>query len=134
MTIALSFSSETCIVQLQSVRVKFAGAKRLLNISAEAIINAHNARLCVRCTVFLLNIKQIPFFCHLVKRFTFLKRLQNQFKMLLEMCFVLASFIPAERIANLLTVIKQLRDPFMVVDNVEPGCLFTKSFFGYKST
>ena len=44
-------------------------------------------------------------FCRLVKGFTFLKRLQNQFKMFLEMRIFLASFVPTERLANLLTVI-----------------------------
>ena len=47
--------------------------KRLFNLSAEAIINARNARLCVRCAIFLLKIEQIPFSCRLVKGFTFLK-------------------------------------------------------------
>ena len=42
------------------------------------------------------------FFCRLVKGSTFLKRLQNQFKMLLEMCIVLANFVPTERTVNLL--------------------------------
>ena len=41
------------------------------------------ARLCARCAIFLLKIKQIPFSCRLVKGFTFLKRDQSQFKMLL---------------------------------------------------
>ena len=44
------------------------------------------------------------FFCRLVKGFTFLKRDQNQFKMLLEMSIVLASIVPTERNANLLEV------------------------------
>ena len=46
----------------KSVRVNFACTKRLLNLSAEANINARNARLCVRCAIFFLKIKQIPFF------------------------------------------------------------------------
>ena len=78
--------------------------KTLFNLSAEAISNDHNARLCVRCAIFHLKIKQNPFSCRLVKGFTFLKRLQNQFKMLLEKCIVLTSIVSKERSANLLTV------------------------------
>ena len=84
--------------------VDYACTKRLFNLSAEAIINARNARLCVRCAIFLLKIKKIPFSCRLGKGFTFLKRTQNQFKMLLEMSIVLASIVPTERNANLLEV------------------------------
>ena len=47
--------------------------KKLFNLSAEAFINARNARLCVRCVIFLLKIKQFPFSCRLVKGFRFLK-------------------------------------------------------------
>ena len=97
MTIALLFSLGTCIVQIQSVLVKFACTECFFNLLAEAIINALNARLCVRCAIFLLKIKEIPFSCPLIKGFTFLKRTQNQFKMSLEMCFVLASIVPTER-------------------------------------
>ena len=50
------------------------------------------------------KIKQIPFSCRLTKVFTFLKRVENQFKMLLEMCIVLASNVSTERNANLLTI------------------------------
>ena len=62
--------------------------KELFNLSAEAIINARNAHLCARCGIFLLKIKQIPFSRRWVKGFTFLKRIQNQFKMSLEKCIV----------------------------------------------
>ena len=78
---------------------KFACTKRLFNLSAEAIINVRNVRLCARCATFLLKIKQIPFSCRLAKWSTFLKRVQNQFKMLLEMCIA-----ATERNANLLVV------------------------------
>ena len=44
------------------------------------------------------------FLCRLVEAFTFLKRVQNQFKMLLEMCNVLARTVSKEGNANLLTV------------------------------
>ena len=83
----------------------FACTKRLFNLSAEAIINARKARPCVRCTKFLLKIKRILFSCILVKGFTFLNGVQNQFKFLLEMCIVLANFFSTERNANLLAVL-----------------------------
>ena len=67
---------------------------RLCNLSAEPIINVRNARLCVRCAVFLLKIKQIPFSCRLAKGFRIFKGAQNQFKMLLEMSIFLASIVP----------------------------------------
>ena len=35
--------------------------KKPLNLSAEAIINVPNARLCARCALFVLKMKQIPF-------------------------------------------------------------------------
>ena len=44
------------------------------------------------------------FFCRLVKGFTFLKRVQNQFKVLLEMCIVLPNIVSTDRNANLLEV------------------------------
>ena len=90
MTIVLLFSLGKCIAQIQSVWANFACTKRLFNLSAEAIIYVHNARLCARCAIFLLKIKQIPFSSRLVKGSTFLKRVQSQFKMLMEMCIVLA--------------------------------------------
>ena len=103
-TIAQLFSLATFIVQIQSVLVDFACTKRLFNHLAEAIINVRNVGLCARCAIFLLKIKEIHFPCRLVKGFTFLKRTQNQFKMLLEMSVVLASFVSTERNANLLVV------------------------------
>ena len=51
MTIALLFSLEMCIVQIQSVWVNFACTKRLFNLSAEAIINVRNACLFVKCAI-----------------------------------------------------------------------------------
>ena len=104
MTIALLFSLGTCIVQIQSVWVNFACTKRFFNLLAEAIINVRNVSLCARCAIFLLKIKQFPFSCRLVKGFKFLQRAQNQFKMLMEMSFVLAIIVPTERNANLLVV------------------------------
>ena len=106
MTIALLFSLGTCGVQIQSVRVNFACTKKILfNLSAQAIINVHNAPLCAKCAIFLFKIKEIPFSCRLVREFTFLKKTQNQFQMLLEMSIVLASIVPTERNANLLVVL-----------------------------
>ena len=61
MPIALLFSLGTCIVQIQSVWVNFDCTKRLFNLSAEAIINARNARLCVKFGLFHLKIKQFFF-------------------------------------------------------------------------
>ena len=71
MTIALLFSLGTGIVQIQNVRVNFTCTKRFFNLLAEAIINARNARLCVRCAIFRLKIKQSPFSCRLVKGLQF---------------------------------------------------------------
>ena len=111
MTIALLLSLGTCILQKQSIWVNNACTGRLFNLLAEAIINISSVGLCVRCAIFLLKIKQILFSCRLVKGYTFLKRLQNQLKMFLEMCIVLASIVPTERNASLLTVMQQLPDP-----------------------
>ena len=44
------------------------------------------------------------FFCLLVKGFSFSKRFQNQVKMFLEMCIVLAGIVPTAKNAKLLTV------------------------------
>ena len=134
MTIALLFSFGTCLVHIQSVWVNFACTKRLFNLSAEVIINARNTHLCVKCAIFLVKIKQFPFFCRLVKGFTFLKTVQNQFKMSLEMFIVPVSNVSTERNANLLVVMKQLRDPFIVLTIVEPGRLFTKFLSRYRGT
>ena len=100
-TIALLSSMETCIVQIQSVWVKFACTKRLFNLSAEAIINVRNAS-------HLCNIpfeeQTNSFFLSFGQGFTFLTRVQSQFKMLLEMSIVLASIVSTERNANLMVV------------------------------
>ena len=61
MTIAPLFSLATCIVPIQNVRVNFACTKRLFNRSAEAVINARNARLSVKCAIFLLRNKKLLF-------------------------------------------------------------------------
>ena len=44
------------------------------------------------------------FLCCLVQGFTFMKRIQNQFKMLLKMCIVPTSIVSTERNTNLLVV------------------------------
>ena len=67
MTMALLFPLGTCIVQTQSVPAKFTCTKRVFNLSAEAIISIRNTRLCVRCSFFILNMKQKPSHCHLAK-------------------------------------------------------------------
>ena len=54
--------------------------KRLFNLSVEAIINVRNARLCARCAIFPLKSKQFPFFCRLVRGFTFLNRVQKSIR------------------------------------------------------
>ena len=123
---SLLFSLVTCIFRKQSVRVNISCTKRIFNLSAEVFIKVRNARLCARCAIFFLKIKQIPFSCRLAKGFTFLTRVQNQFKMVLEMCIFQASIVLTERNAILLTVMYQLRDSFLVVEKVEPYCLFTK--------
>ena len=58
MTKVLLISLGTCFVQIQSVRVNFACTKWLFNPSAEAFLNFGNARLCVRCALFFLKLKQ----------------------------------------------------------------------------
>ena len=78
--------------------------KRLLNLWAESIINARIAHLCARCAILHLKIKQVANSRRLVKGSTFLKRVQSQFKMLLEMCNVPVSIASTERNANLLVV------------------------------
>ena len=78
--------------------------KKTFQPLGRSVIKASNARLCARSAIFLSKIKQIPFSYRLVKGFTFLKRAQNYFRMLLEMSIVLASFVPTERNSNLLVV------------------------------
>ena len=133
MTIALLFSLGTCNVQIETVRVNFAFLKRLFNLSAEVIMNGCNARLCAKCAIFSLTVKRISSSYRLVKGFKFLKRTQSQIKMLMEMCIVLAGIVSTERNANLLTVMKQPRDPFVFVETFEPGCVFTKFLLCYKA-
>ena len=101
MTTGLLFSLETCIVQIQSVWVKFACTKRLFNLLAEAIIKVRNARLCARCAIYFLTSKQIPFSCRLVRGLTILKSVKSHFKMLLEMSIVLTSFVSTEKFVSL---------------------------------
>ena len=102
-TEALIISLGTCIVRLQSVWEKFARTKRLFNLSAEAIKNVRNARLCARCAAFFLKINKFPISLLLAQRAK-IKRVQVQFRMLLEKTFVLRSTLPTDRNANLLTV------------------------------
>ena len=76
MTIVALLSFGTCTAQIQSVWVNFACTKRLFSLLAEAITNVRNVGLCARCGIFLLKIKQLPFFCRLVQGFTFSKRVK----------------------------------------------------------
>ena len=107
MTLVPFISLGTYNVQIQNVRVNFACTKRFFILPAEAIINVRNARLCARCAMFLLKVQEITFSCRLVKAFTFLKRVQDQLKMLLEMCIVqheemksVFTFYPKERLVS----------------------------------
>ena len=90
--------------KIQSVWINFVCTKSQFNLWAEAIFNVRNVRLCVRCAIILLENKQTPFSCRLVKVFTFLKGTKNQFKMLLKMCIVPVSFVSTKRNANLRVV------------------------------
>ena len=54
--------------------------------------------------------------------------------MSLEISIVLTSIVSKAKNANLLTVMKPLRDPFMIVERVESVCLFTNFLLRYKST
>ena len=65
---------------------------------------------CPQCCS-VCQVRNIPFedqtnsfFCRLVQGFTFLKRIQNQFKTLLDTCIVPVSIVSTERSANLLVV------------------------------
>ena len=103
MTIALLFSLGTCFVQIQSVRVNFACTKRLQSLGRSDYQCPQCASVCqVRNIPF--EDQKTPFSCRLVKKFTFLKRVQSQQKMLLEMSIILANIVLTERNENLLTV------------------------------
>ena len=87
MTIALLFWLGTCVILIQIVPVDFACTKRFFKILAEAIISVRNARLCARCAIIFLKIKQLLFSRRLAKRFTFLQGVEKQIEMLLEIFF-----------------------------------------------
>ena len=53
---------------------------------------------------FLLKFKENPFFLSVGQGVYIFERAQNQLKMLLEMCIVLASIVPTEKKTKLLTV------------------------------
>ena len=74
------------------------------------------------------------FFLSFGQGFSFLKKVQNQFKMLLELSIFLASTVPIKKNANIMAVTKQFRDLIMVVESVEPGCFFTDILSLYRST
>ena len=78
----------------------------------------------------LLKIKQILFSCHLANRFTFLERVQNQFKMLLEILNWQVLFQQRE-----MRISWQLcNNSEIFFSGWEPSCLFTKFLLCYKST
>ena len=65
---------------------------------------------CTQCAS-VCQVRNIPFedqtnsfFCRLVQGFTFLKKVPKQFKMLLEMSIVLASYVATEKNAKLVVV------------------------------
>ena len=91
--IAVLISLGTCFVQKQCIQANFACTKTLFILLAEPFINVRNAPLCARCAILFLKIKQHPSSLRLAKGFTFLKRVQNQFKMLVQMSFVRASIV-----------------------------------------
>ena len=136
MTRALLFSLGTCIVETQSVWVNLPAQNDFESLG-------RSDDQCPQCTS-VCQVRKIPFeepinsffpFSYrMVKEFTFLKRDESQFKKFLEMCIVLENFVSTERNANLLVVMLQLRDSLMVMEGVEPGCLFTKFLLRYKST
>ena len=74
MTKALLNLLETCIVQIQSVRIYFACTERLCNLSTEKTNNVFNAGPRNKCAIFLLNNKQIRVFGSFVKGYILLKR------------------------------------------------------------
>ena len=76
------------------------------------------------------KIKQVPFFCRLAKEFTFLKRIQNQFKMLMEMPIVLASILPTENFESLGVYVTT---PRSIQGCRKSGCLFKKFVLCYES-
>ena len=111
--------------------------KKTFNLSAEAIINVRNVRLCARFAIFFSKIKQIPFSCRLprAKGLTFLKRVRNQFKMLLEMCIVLASkyFFNREECESFDGYVTTPRSIYGC-GKCAPGCSFTKLTSCFRST
>ena len=99
MTIALIFSFGTRFVWTQNVRVNLPAQKTFQSLSG--IDNQ-----CPQ-VVFVCEGRNIPFedptisSSFLAKWFIFLKRVQNQFKMLLEMSIVMPSIVSTERIARI---------------------------------
>ena len=133
MTITLLFSLQSCIVQIKSVRVNVACTQKTFQFLGRSDNQRPHCGSVCQVPNILCEDRKKPFFCPLGKGCTFLKRVQNQFKMLMEMCIVLASFVSTQRNANLFMAMEQLRDPFVVAESVEPGWLFTKFLLCYKS-
>ena len=101
MTIALLFSLGTCIVQLQNVRVKFACTKKTFQSLGRSEYQCPQCTSVFQKRNFPFEDQTNSFSSPLVKGLSFLKRLQNQFNRLLEMCIVLASIVSTEKSDNL---------------------------------
>ena len=136
LTIALLYSLETCIVQIQSVWVHFVCKKRLFNLLAEAIINVRNVQCGSVCQVrnILFEDQTNSFFFSLGQGVYIFeespKLVQDVFgdvycpgKYCLnrEKCESIGGYVATPR-------------SIMFVESVEPGCFLTKFPSRYKST
>ena len=75
-----------CIVRTKCVPGYFVCTKRLIKLSVNAVNNGLNARSPIRSVIFPLKNKQTRSSWCVTKGIPFLKRRENQSKMLLEMC------------------------------------------------
>ena len=113
--------------------VNFACTKRLFNLSAEAISNAVMRSLYARCAVFLLKIKQIPFFV-VWSRVYFFKESPKSVQDVIGDVYCPGKYcFNREKCESLDGYVTTPRSIYGV-ESVEPGCLFTKSLLCYKST
>ena len=94
-----------CIIRLRGFRVSFACTKRLFNLSAGAIINVHNARLCVRWRNIRFGNTGNSFFMSVDQGFYIFEESLKSFEMFLVMSVVLASIVLTENNKNHLTVV-----------------------------
>ena len=88
MTKALLNLLGTCFVQTKCVLRNFAYKRRLSNLWKEVIISVLVLNPCLRCAIFPVNNEHFNKSWGVTKGITFLKRIKNQFKILLEKCFV----------------------------------------------